>query len=741
MILKRLWKLVVAAAIAVSLFLGGCADLPIPETETAPPAVEETPPPAEPTETAPPAVEESPAPTEPTESVSRAPAPEPASAAATPFTLQLLHASDFEAGLDALDDAPRFSAVLNALKDDYPNTLILSSGDNYIPSPFLFASGDPSLDNTPVGEAGIGHANIEIHNQLGIQASTFGNHDFDLGTKEVRNIIQPDGAYRGALFPYLSANLDFTTDPELSDQVTADGQEASTLPAGRVAATAVITVNGEPIGIVGATTPLLPDIAGSGEVTVYPDDATDYDALASDIQAAVDELTATGIDKVILLAHMQQLTIERDELAPRLRDVDIIVAGGSHTLLADETDRLRAGNTAGGPYPILKTAADGNPIAVVNTESTYKYVGRLVVDFDANGILEPSSIDPNISGAYAADDLGVEAVGGTPDPEIAEIIAALNAVIADQDGNIFGHTTVFLRGDRAFVRTEETNLGDLTADADLAYAKTVDPTTVFAFKNGGGIRSNIGAISASSGSTDPNDFELLPPEANPAAGKEEGDVSQLDISNSLRFNNGLSLFTLTAEQMLQAVEDAVAATAPGATPGRFPQIGGLKFSFDADRDPGDRVRSLVVTDDGDQVIDVVAQNGELMGDPSRTFRGVTISYLVDGGDGSSFPDFLAADPVLFDRVELLGEPDSNGNGVFDAEEDLNKNGVQDAPIAEPLPGVADFAPFGSEQDSIAEYFHQFFPTAERAFNQADTAPALDERIQNLAFREDTVIPQ
>lgn len=666
------------------------------------------------------------------------PEPEVVDSDTEPFTLQLLHASDFEAGLAALEDAPRFSAVLNALKEDYPNTLVLSSGDNYIPSPFLFAGSDPRLNETPVGEASIGHANIEIHNQLGIQASTFGNHDFDLGSKEVRDIIQPDGAYRGALFPYLSSNLDFSTDPNLSSLITANGQEASTIPAGQVAGTAVITVNGEQIGIVGASTPLLPSISSSDGVTVFPENPTDYDALAAKIQTAVDELTATGINKIILLAHMQQLTIERDELAPRLRDVDIIVAGGSHTLLSDATDPLRLGDTSGGSYPILKTNGDGNAIAVVNTDATYKYVGRLVVDFDANGILIPSSIDPNISGAYATDDQGVEAVGGTPDPEVVEITNTLDEVISTQDSNIFGNTKVFLRGDRAFVRTEETNLGNLTADANLAYAKTVDDTTVFSFKNGGGIRSNIGVISAANGGIDPNDFELLPPAANPAVGKEEGEVSQLDITNSLRFNNGLTLFTVTADQLLQTIEDAVAATAPGITPGQFPQVGRLKFSFDSTRPANDRVLSLVVLDDQDQVIDVVAQNGELVGDPSRTFRGVTISYVADGAPLSTF---LSANPALFNRVDFWGEPDSNGDGVLDADEDLNKNGVRDAALPEPFDGFANFASFGSEQDALAEYLHEFFPTAAKAFNQPDTDPTLDERIQNLAFREDTVIPE
>ncbi|NET02217.1 MAG: bifunctional metallophosphatase/5'-nucleotidase [Sphaerospermopsis sp. SIO1G2] len=655
----------------------------------------------------------------------------------TTFSLQLLHASDFEAGLEAIEDAPRFSAVLNALKDDYPNTLFLSSGDNYIPSPFLFASGDPSLSNTPVGKAGIGHANIEIHNQLGVQASTVGNHDFDLGSKEVSNIIEPSGEYRGALFPYLSANLDFDTDPDLAGRVTENGQDISTLGAGKLAGTAIATLGNEKIGIVGATTPLLPAIASTGEVTVLPENDTDYDSLAADIQVAVDELTATGINKVILLAHMQQLNIERDELAPRLRNVDIIVAGGSHTLLSDETDRLRAGDTSAGIYPILKTDADGNPIAVVNTKANYTYVGRLVVDFDDDGILLPDSIEPSISGAYATDEEGVAATGGTPDPEIIAITDALNEVISSQDGNVFGNTTVFLRGDRSFVRTEETNLGNLTSDADLAYAKTIDPTTKIALKNGGSIRSNIGIINAASGSTDPNDFELLPPEANPEAGKAEGEVSELDINNSLRFNNGLTLITLTAEQLLQTIEHGVAGTAPGATPGQFPQVGGLKFSFDPERPAGDRVLSLVVL--GDDESDVVAQDGELVGDPSRTFRAITVSYLADGGDSYPYPSFLNADPVLFNRVDLLGEPDSDSDGDFEPEEDLNQNGVRDEAMTEPVEGFANFAPFGTEQDSLAEYFHQVFPTVDKAFQLADADPSSDERIQNLEFREDTVI--
>jgi glycerophosphoryl diester phosphodiesterase len=115
--------------------------------------------------------------------------PEPASEA---FTLQLLHASDFEAGIEALDDAPRFSAVVNGLRDDYENTLVLSSGDNYIPSPFLFAASDPSLANTPVGTEGIGRAADPSGNFDGsndIVSAGEGGDRFFVGAGEGDNLL------------------------------------------------------------------------------------------------------------------------------------------------------------------------------------------------------------------------------------------------------------------------------------------------------------------------------------------------------------------------------------------------------------------------------------------------------------------------------------------------------------------------------------------------------------------------
>jgi len=632
---------------------------------------------------------------------------------AVDFTLQILHASDLEAGVAEIQDAPRFAAIVDALEDTHPSSITLSSGDNYIPGPFFNAGGDPSL-NALLGSASVGRADIAVMNAIGFDASALGNHEFDAGVREVRNIIFPSGAWPGAQFPYLSANLDFTAEPDLNSRLSPTGQEAAAIK-GRLAPSTVITEGTEKIGVIGVTTPLLRAISSPGpNIGISPADPDDLAALAAIVNDEVAALQALhpGLNKVILVSHLQQIQNEID-LAPLLSGVDVIFSGGSDTRLVDATDRLRVGDTAEGTYPIIESDADGNPVAILSTDGNYKYVGRLVVGFDALGILDPASIDPDISGAFAADDEGVADVwgelrpgedpfaAGTRGAAVQVITQAVAAIINAKDGNLFGKTDVYLNGLRAEVRTEETNLGNLSSDANLWYAKAADPMVVLSLKNGGGIRDSIG-------STDSDTGERLPTAANPAAGKQAGDVSQLDIENSLRFNNGLSLVTLTAAQLKQVAEHAVAAVAPGATPGQFPQIGGFRFSFDATRPAGSRVQSLVVVDDAGQIEDVVVDHGSLEGDSTRTFRMVTLNFLAGGGDNYPFPGFGD-----ISRVDLLGS------------------------AAIPA-GAATFAAVGSEQDALAEYMVSNFATTP--FGEADTPKAEDTRLQNLALRDDTVIP-
>lgn len=626
-----------------------------------------------------------------------------------PFQLQLLHTADMDGTAGALQNVASFSAILSALRSDYPdNTLVLSSGDNYIPGPRFAACADESL-NALIGVAGQGRCDIVFMNAMGFQASAVGNHDLDGGTASFASIIDSTvdvdtgASYPGAAFPYLSSNLDFSTDVNLAALVAANGQNTEDV-AGKLAAYTVAEVAGQTIGIVGATTPTLASITNTGDITVSPADAADIPALAAAIQQSVDELTSLGVNKIIVLAHMQQIAVEA-QLASLLSNVDVIVAGGSNTLLADDNDVLRDGDSAVAPYPLTYLSATQEPVLVVNTDGDYKYLGRLVSAFDLDGRLIVDSLDTAVNGVYASTQTVLNQLGNPAANTVVEdVAAALSDVLAARDGNILGRSNVYLDGRRGQVRTEETNLGNLTADANLAMAKQVDPTTVISIKNGGGIRAEIGFSAFPPGSTDPDDLQFFPTAPNPAAGKEAGDISQFDIETTLRFNNGLTLLTVTALELQAIIEHGVSATEVGATPGRFPQVSGLRFSFDPALPANARVRNLAVVDGAGNVIDAVIQDGVLVGDAARTFRIVTLGFLAGGGDGFPFP--------ATDRLDL------DGSGLVPA-------------------GLASFTDDGSEQDALAEYLLANFPAAA-PFDEAETSADLDTRIQNLSVRADSV---
>ncbi len=656
----------------------------------------------------------------------RAEALEPRCLLAVDFQLQLLHASDLEAGADADDVAPNFAAVVDAIDESFANTLILSAGDNFIPGPFFDSGDDPALADL-LGLPGDGRADIAIMNAIGFQASALGNHEFDAGPGGLATAFEPqstaDGDWVGGQFAYLSANLDFTNEPELSDSfVDMAGQDLSML-LGQIAPSAVVDVDGELIGLIGATTPDLANLSSPGNnIGIEPSDLNDLEALATIIQGQIDALTTAGVDKIVLLTHLQQLSNE-EALAGLLDGVDVIVAGGSSTLLADEDDRLRPGDTAEGTYPIQTTDLSGNPTLIVSTDGDYRYVGRLVVGFDEMGIIDTSALDASLNGPLATDDQGVDDLFPVEDPfapgtkgaAVREITTAVNSVLADRFTPV-GDTTVFLNGARDSVRTEETNLGNLTADANLEIARVTDPTVTISLKNGGGIRDSIGLIT--------NANQALPPEGDPNLGVEPGQITQLDVENALSFNNSLSLVTLTAENLKRILEHAVSATEPGATPGEFPQVGGLAFSFDAtqtaqvldgDTDTGlatvttegERIRSLVVLDQTTGNRDIVVQDGQIVGDPGRTFRIVTLDFLIDdengdglGGDGYPYPTLGT------DITTLVGD---DGNPV-------------------------------GEQSALIQFLQETASIDSTAtFNQPDVDADFDTRIQNLAVRNDTVL--
>jgi len=654
-----------------------------------------------------------------------------------PYRLQLLHLADGEAGLLASQTAPYLAGLVDAFDHTYANTLILAGGDNFLPGPFLNGGTDISVRDELNATTGstislaassnhpIAAVDIAIHNLIGVEASTIGNHEFDLGSRVFRDAITPGSGWVGAQFPYLSANLDFSADADLNPRFTnttaTAGLEEASSQKGRIVPSAVVTKNGEKIGLVGATTQIIEQISSTGGVEVkgFAGDGSERDdmaLLASQLQPVIDDLINQGVNKVILMAHLQQLGNEK-ALALLLRGVDIILAAGSNTRLGDSNDQAVAfpghAATFADTYPLVTSGADGGTTLIVNTDNEYTYLGRLVVDFDAQGRIIPSSIDPLISGAYAATAANVAKAwnvteaqlattafaDGTKAENVQDLTDAVQAVIASKDGQVWGFSNVYLEGERAFVRSEETNLGNLTADANLDYARKIDPTVVLSLKNGGGIRSQIGGVDVVTGAKSPT-F------ANPAAGKPAGGVSTLDIENSLRFNNSLSLLTVSASKLKELLEHGIALY---PNQGRFPQVSGVAFSFDLSKPAGSRIVNLAIQDSQGNDLDVVVRGGSLVGDATRTFRMVTLNFLASGGDSYPFPT-----DALINRVDLFN-------------------------TAAPLTGAATFAGDGTEQDALAEYLKANHGTTAQAYKQAEIPASQDLRLQNLAVRSDAVI--
>jgi alkaline phosphatase len=672
------------------------------------------------------------------------------------YTLQLLHANDLEGGVAALDNAPNFAAIVDTLEDTFENTILLSAGDNYIPGPFFSTAADRSFRTTLTNayerfytevlgqdltdvtldlREAPGRVDITIMNVLGFDASAVGNHEFDPGTSAFASVIDGAGGngtvnWVGALFPYLTSNIDFSDDANLGDLFTtelltsdafaetlADQAAGNFGPA--IAPATLIEEGGELIGVVGATTQIIESISSTGGTNEITGGATSMAALAAVIQPQIDALIAAGANKIILTSHLQQIALEK-ELAGLLDGVDIIIAGGSNTLQADANDRLRDGDEAAEGYPFLSVDANGNPVAIVSTDGEYSYLGRLVVEFDDNGVLVASSIDADVSGTFATDDQGVldvtgaatlqEALDGSAKASIVQDLTDAVQTIVDQADTVaFGNHDVFLDGRRETVRTEESNLGNLTADANLAAARNADTTVNVSFKNGGGIRAEIG--SSTNTGTDAGD----------------GVLSQLDLQNSLRFNNGLAVATVTKEGFLMLLEHGVADTdtEAGNTPGRFFQIGGFRVSFDENGtaqelvtdengdyvvDPatdrpqvavaGDRIKTvaLIDPDTGDDI--VIFRDGAFTAEAPETIRMVTLDFLMlTNGDGYPFQELISDVQFLTPEGSITSDAEANRLG---------------------------------EQQALGDFMTENFPDADNAFANAETDVTNDLRIVQLA---------
>ncbi|TPL04719.1 MULTISPECIES: bifunctional metallophosphatase/5'-nucleotidase [unclassified Mesorhizobium] len=336
--------------------------------------------------------------------------------------------------------------------------------------------------------------------------------------------------------------------------------------AGKIKPSIVVEVGGQKIGIVGAVTNDTPELASPGPNIAIADDV-------KSITAEVEKLKAQGIDKIIAVTHIGYRR-ERDVIA-KIPGIDVVVGGHSHTLLSNTDPK------AEGPYPTMVDNPDGYKVPVVQAASYSKYLGEFKVVFDDNGAVKEASGDP----IYLDKSI-------TPDPAVLARIKELGAPIEALKNKQVAATAKAIDGSRENCRARECEMGNLVSDAILDRTKGQGVEIVVS--NGGGLRASI----------------------------DQGTVTMGEVLTVLPFQNTLATFKISGKDLVAGLESGLSQIEDGA--GRFPQVAGLKYSFDKSVAPNaGRVKSVEVMENG----------AWTPINPDKQYLVATNNYVRQGGDG------------------------------------------------------------------------------------------------------------
>ena len=336
--------------------------------------------------------------------------------------------------------------------------------------------------------------------------------------------------------------------------------------AGKLNGVIVLNVGGEQIAVIGATTIDTPEISSPGS-TIKFESVTDY------VKGAVEVLEAAGINKIVVLSHIGY-TVDQD-LAAAVPGVDVIVGGHSHTLLSNTDEK------AAGPYPTLVKSPDGIDVPIVQAGSYGKYLGEIKVVWDDAGKLTSAEGNPMLLDASV-----------TPDEGFIAKVAELGGPLESLKAEVIGTATAQIEGSREVCRAVECSMGNLVADAMLE--RTRDQGIQIAIQNGGGLRASIDA----------------------------GEITMGEALTVLPFSNTLATFQLKGSDILASLENGLSQIEDGG--GRFPQVAGLKFTFDKTKPAGERLVGDVQVQEGDAWVPL---------DPEKVYGVVTNNFMRTGGDG------------------------------------------------------------------------------------------------------------
>lgn len=483
------------------------------------------------------------------------------------FTLSVMHQNDIHGHLDNL---PKTVTAVEQIRAEKEHALLLNAGDAFTGT-LYFSEFE-------------GQADLALLNLLNIDAFTLGNHEFDLGSS-------PDGHQalvdfiKGANFPVLTANVDFSKDDKFAglhtDGVTENAE------AGHIYSAIVKEVDGEKVGIFGLTTAETADISSPGSIA--------FEDYIEESQKAVDALTAQGINKIVALTHIgydDNVKYDNDlHLAAAVDGIDLIVGGHSHTtIVAGEYEGLE--NAA----VITENLAGETKEATIIVQA-YQYndiLGTVDVAFDENGhVIIEESVSDSVkiadfeANAQAAAILApfkeqVASVSETPINVTA--VEALTNPRSSDEGNTTGVS----------VRNAETALGNYITEGMLEKAKQYAPTAIMAIQNGGGIRASIDA----------------------------GDITVGEVISVLPFGNTLATMDVTGAELTAAFEHSFSQYPKES--GGFLHVAGATITVDPLKEAGSRIVSIEYKNEAGELVALQAD---------ETYTIATNAFTAKGGDG------------------------------------------------------------------------------------------------------------
>lgn len=483
-----------------------------------------------------------------------------------------------------------------------------------------------------------GEPDFKVFNELALDGYTLGNHEFDEGDEGLAKLIEI------ANFPILSSNI--TPKPESPLYRVKD----------KIKPYVIKEIDGQKIALLGILkvekTKNSSMVSDNVEFTDEIDTAKKY----------VAELTAQGINKIILVSHLGYYNDLL--LAKNVSGIDVIVGGDTHDLLGNPSQLAEVGlkqtydNQTGpfegythdgikeedlGSYPTTVSAPDGNPVHVVTAWCYARAVGILNVDFSADGIAQMAKgklVIP-VGGPYQQKDGSgtfvdvsetvktalITAINKTSllrtkevNTTIENILKPYRDQITAAMSQVVGTVTTTLGYDRipsAFT-AGSTPTGSYAAQIVTDAFKQTNPAIDIAIQNAGGVRTTI----------------------------NQGTITMGDIIAVLPFSNTVAMINMKGSDIVQVLNEAAYYSLHSGSSGAFPYASGLRYDVNLSGAEGSVITNVEVQDRTAGTWSTIAAN--------TVYTVATNSFTAQGKDNYlSFKRVRDADPSVYEDTSIL----------------------------------------------------------------------------------------